>query len=463
MAAPVALNAAFIRMGFSADATVILAAADKENLTVESLQYMDDKTVETLCASLRKPGGMVDGPAPPGGAPIPQIRDPGVFVSTRAEMNLKTSCYMARHYARTSRVLEAAAITEVTIFEYKQYKESEKVYKEPAEQMKLKGPDKILDFIDEWPEHIALYNGQDGRPLSYILRENEVVPPAVTDPAFGTINTIYGQPRDEIAARAAHGTPQFQVDNAKVFEMLNDAIGTHKNVKTWIKGFTKARNGRGAWFAFKAHYRGSSELEAIEAAAEKAMETGNYTGEKPRYNFETHVSKHLKAHLDIEKATGVAIAENTKARKLLASIDCNMMVAAVAGIRAQDHLRNSFDESVNYLRAFILNSPTTTRNVSASTSESTNSNGKRTSKFKGKGKSGKGEKPGKGEDNKSLDRFYKPAEWWKMDKAKRDRIIALRGARKVAATDTEHEDEDTTEETSQRPTKKVKFTPKTKE
>jgi hypothetical protein len=73
---------------------------------------------------------------------------------------------MARHYARMSQVLEAAAITEVTIFEYKQYKESEKVYKEPAEQMKLKGPDKILDFIDEWPEHIALYNGQDGRPLS---------------------------------------------------------------------------------------------------------------------------------------------------------------------------------------------------------------------------------------------------------------------------------------------------------
>jgi hypothetical protein len=47
----------------------------------------------------------------------------------------------------------------------------------------------------------------------------------------GTINLMYGQPRDEIAAQAAHGTPRFQVDNAKVFEMLNNAIGTHKNVK----------------------------------------------------------------------------------------------------------------------------------------------------------------------------------------------------------------------------------------
>jgi hypothetical protein len=47
-----------------------------------------------------------------------------------------------------------------------------------------------------------------------------------------------------------------------------------------------------------------------------------------------------------------------------------------------------------------------------------------------------------------------------MDKAKHDCIIALRGACKVATTDTEHEDEDTTEQKSQRP---AKLTPKTKE
>jgi hypothetical protein len=87
----------------------------------------------TICASFRKPQGMIDGPAPPGGAPIPQIRDPGVFVSTRAEMNMKTSCYMARHYIHTLQLIEASVITEAKIFDYKQFKESEKAYKEPAE------------------------------------------------------------------------------------------------------------------------------------------------------------------------------------------------------------------------------------------------------------------------------------------------------------------------------------------
>ena len=100
------------------DAAVTLAATDKENLTVNLLQYMDNKIADTLCASMHKPGGMIDGPAPAGGLLIVQICDPGVFVSTRAEMNMKTS--MAQHYSRTSRLLQAVMITEASICKFKQ-------------------------------------------------------------------------------------------------------------------------------------------------------------------------------------------------------------------------------------------------------------------------------------------------------------------------------------------------------
>jgi hypothetical protein len=63
------------------------------------------------------------------------------------------------------------------------------------------------------------------------------------------------------------------------FKLLNDAIGNHKHVKSWIQTFTKARNGKGAWIAFKLHYCGSNKVEAIKAEAEKVLETGDYTGE----------------------------------------------------------------------------------------------------------------------------------------------------------------------------------------
>lgn len=453
MAAPVALNAAFIRMGFSAEASAILADVNRENLTVDSLQYLDDKGIKILCASLRKPGGTIDGPAPAGGGAIPRIPNPGVYVSTRAEINMGSICYMARHYARTSRTLEAAALTVANMHLFAQYKEAEEAYKEPTEAMKLKGPDKIIDFIDDWPEHLALYNGQNGRPLSYILRDDAVVPPEADDPAFGTANSVYGSLRDEIAARADHGTPQFQVDNAKVFELLNDAIGSYKHVKTWIKAFTRGRNGRGAWIAFKSHYRGSNEVEAIEAAAEKALETGHYTGEKARYNFETHVSKHLKAHLDIEKATGTAMPENTKVRKLLASLRCSTMNVPISTIRAQENLRANFDESINFLRGFILaTSHGDERNVASVEAGGNNKRKNNPNQKKGKNKDNK-----KKENETGLDRFYKPAEWWKLDKKTRDKIVAIRESRNVAAAATTVEEENTTEATSQRE-KKIKFT-----
>jgi hypothetical protein len=457
MAATVALNAAFVRMGFSNEAAAILTDATKENLEIGTLQYFDDKGIKILCASLRKPGGTTAGVAPTAGAAIPQIPNPGVYVSTRAEINLAAVCYIARHYARASRTLEAATLTLAVINTFAQYKEAEDAYKEPTEAMKLKGPDKIID----------LYNGQNGRPLSYVLRDAEEVPAEADDPAFGEFASSYGSLRDEIAARADHTTPQFQVDNAKVFELLNDAIGSHKHVKTWIKAFTKARDGRGAWIAFKDHFRGSNEIEAIEAAAENALTTGHYTGEKPRYNFETHVSKHLKAHLDIEKATGTAMPETTKVRKLLYSLRSATMSVPIATIRAQDNLRNSFDESINYLRAFILSSShAEDRNVSALGARASNTNKRKGGPDKGGAK--KGNANG---DPKAFDRYYKPDEWWKLPEKVREEIRALRKqrnrttARNVSATAStpaasvppEETSTEATDETTQR-RKKVKFT-----
>jgi hypothetical protein len=98
MAASVALNTAFVRIGFGNDAATILADPNKENLTIEALQLFDDKGVKKVCAALRKPGGTIAGPVPVGGGVQPQIPNPGVYVSTRAELSLCAACLMAKHY-----------------------------------------------------------------------------------------------------------------------------------------------------------------------------------------------------------------------------------------------------------------------------------------------------------------------------------------------------------------------------
>jgi hypothetical protein len=210
---------------------------------------------------------------PAGGGIAPMIPNPGVYVSTIAELNLKVVCFMTKHYVRTSRTLTPAMVTMATVHQYAQYKEAEKDYKEPDDALKLSKPEKIIDFIEEWPESLDLYDGQNARPLSYVIRAVVAVPAEATDPRFGEPWSVYASFRDEIAARADHGAHQYQIDNARVFELLNEAVHEHTHVKTWIKPFATTRDGRSAWLAFKAHYRVCSELEAIETAAENRLDT----------------------------------------------------------------------------------------------------------------------------------------------------------------------------------------------
>ena len=162
------------------------------------------------------------------------------------------ACYMARHYFRTGRKLTSTLITTDRLSRYTIFKEAEDAYKEPTESLKLTKPDKIMDFIEEWPEQLALYDGQGGRPLAYVIRDNDVVPVEETDPGFGEPRTVYTSLRNEIMNRSSHVGSHYAVDNARVFELLNDAVAEHKHVKTWIKPYVAARDGRGAWKSFKA-------------------------------------------------------------------------------------------------------------------------------------------------------------------------------------------------------------------
>jgi hypothetical protein len=39
-----------------------------------------------------------------------------------------------------------------------------------------------MDFIDDLPEHLAIYNGKNARPLDYVIPTNIMVPAEATDP-----------------------------------------------------------------------------------------------------------------------------------------------------------------------------------------------------------------------------------------------------------------------------------------
>ncbi len=204
--------------------------------------------------------------------------------------------------------------------------------------------------------------GVGGRPLAYVIQADATVKPKASDPIFGDTDSVYTSVRKEVIAHASLTGTSFSADNKKVFEILKDAIDDFEDIKVWIKGHIRSKNGRTAWMAFKAHYLGDAQLDGIAERADQRIESLVYNGERTRYTFETHVSNFKQAHLDLGKA-GNEPDGRTKVRKFLQSIKAPELQTAIGVVKSQDAMLNDFEATINYLRRFVLSS-TNTRNIS---------------------------------------------------------------------------------------------------
>jgi hypothetical protein len=110
------LEEAFTGIGFSVYASRMLTSPNDQNITLPSLALIDDAEVKTLCATMGKPGG----------------GEQGADVATRAEVLLKTVCYMARHYRLTSRVMAPGDLTFDYVVTFSNHRKSKVDYKEPS-------------------------------------------------------------------------------------------------------------------------------------------------------------------------------------------------------------------------------------------------------------------------------------------------------------------------------------------
>ena len=128
-----AFQNALTRKGFPPEARAILIDPNRENINMVTLAGFNDDDAEALCASLRKPGGVL------AGAP-----NPGVYVPARAEANLKMACYMARDLERTQRAVDPAFISQGRLRLWRTYKEAEENTDEPSDPPKLSKPKKDL-------------------------------------------------------------------------------------------------------------------------------------------------------------------------------------------------------------------------------------------------------------------------------------------------------------------------------
>ena len=431
-AQPVDLNGVLAAIGFNAGTRAHLVDAAFHAFTMDSLlDFREDEDYDAFFSSLKRPGGEI-GVANNDLNPL--RANPGYFVNTVAADRFRTACYMAQHRERVGRDHgEHAWYTTANMRIWKQHRLAESSYEDQEEEPKLLKNDEatIIDFIEEFPEILTRFTGTGGRPLAYVLRKEPGVPLEADQIAFGFPNSPFSSVRDEVWRRSTHDPPHYTIDNNRVFELLRGAVSEHKRVLLQIKPHTRTKDGRSAWLTFVDHYMGAAQLEGITIKAEERLDNSVYSGEKPRYTYETHVCIHQKAHIDLVRGGNTEMDDGTKIRKFLKTITAQELQIPIATIKATQHMRTDWNQTINYLRNFVTPAVGNKRNVSAieqTVARHMESNVARL----GLEKKEPHVENKQGKDlPKVAARFYKASEWRKLVKAGlHEKVLELRKQKK---------------------------------
>ena len=298
-------------------------------------------------------------PDPAGGGGM--VEDQAYRIGAKSLRRLKVAAKCVAYYVATGRELTAANMrwnTRLSFFEAS-WKALEDL-KDGDSDNKL--PILTRNFpIDRWIESYSNYAdqriGARTCPLSYVLREEAVVPADVPALATGQpYSTMHGSIKNEMIARYSHVHALFSVDNGAVFDDLEEATRGTKYQNT-VSTFKRAKNGRGAYMALKTQYTGSAVWDRKKSDAMEFLQSRKFTGTSS-ITLEAFLGQHRSTFVTLERCaeniTCQLPDERTRVQFLLDNIlaeDFNVK-AALSSIRLDDTpggMRNNFERAVAFL------------------------------------------------------------------------------------------------------------------
>ena len=102
----------------------------------------------------------------------------------------------------------------------------------------------------------------------------------------------------------------------------------------------------------RAHYEGDSFQNHQKEAAYASIASSQYQGEHHNFSFETYITLHQKAHMELEW-NGEPVPESKKVRDFLMGIQDPQLAPAKGTVVAMMQLRNSFTKASNFLSNFV--------------------------------------------------------------------------------------------------------------
>jgi hypothetical protein len=341
-------------IGFAAP--VAQTITDQGHDSFDEVALLTDDEVDGLCKSLRSPGGLIAGPpAAAGGAPGPLGPNPGTFVSTRAQNNLKLLAYYLRFKQRTSMTPVVAQMTMVNIRALRHQRDQEEDHTDP---------DAPTIDGDDWPkiietllEYLGACLGTTNLPLAYVVRRS--LDPTAQPAGGWPSNEANMIARAPIVTNPGGAAPVYAVtylaDNKQVWLKLA-AICRDKDCWTYIRRYQTTQNGRAAFWALHDHYLGASNVDNMSARAERKLMDTVYNGEKRRWNFEKYVRLHVEQHAVLEDLVQYGysgIDEGSKVRYLVRGVRTQALDTVKANILASAALRNDFTAASTLFKDFI--------------------------------------------------------------------------------------------------------------
>ena len=325
--------------------------------TFASLADFDDASIKSLAKNCRETIPAIAADVAAGITAEAEV--PGTVISTQSIVRLGIASKAVKYYIAVGRTPTAAMLHYDNILstfkiEYEAY---EKLQKEDSPKVpSVSDSDndrKIIKWAPQFRDCMSRTFGIKG-PLSYVLRDEVVVPPEATDPLvgndyFGASGSLLG----ELTERLEHGDSLYRSDNKTVYMAIATACaGT--SVESTVKTFSRTQDGRGAFMALMDHHAGDAKYRSIAKKRQNLLSNIKWNGQN--YSLEKHVSNHRQAVEDLRDCGNhitVSIPDaSQRVEFLIDSITCGdaTLQAAIGLIRSNvNNMRSDFENAANSL------------------------------------------------------------------------------------------------------------------
>ena len=289
------------------------AVRDEGLTTLDDFSSFDDEGINILCASVRKPEGLIsdpNAPAPVVGqgarnqnqAPPAMIANPGFKIPAICKSRMKDAAFTSKNCKMIGRAITRESMSADRILEFKVLKELRKNYKDPDKLPVISKTFSITKALDALPGYLREQLGYRGVSLSYIIHENPT-PAAIPPQVAGSVTSNdYTSIMDELIDYCPHNGPEFNEDNITVLSILREMTKDTLYVSS-ITPHVRGRNGRGAYMALPQHNMGNVRFQKLVDDAEELVTRRIWDGKNTQYVLKTHTTRHRDAYNDMVQSS----------------------------------------------------------------------------------------------------------------------------------------------------------------